>query len=156
VKANVPDQFELSRFVEAQSSTYPSALAELRAGQKRTHWMWFIFPQVTGLGSSPMAKRYAIRSRAEAETYLDHPILGPRLLECVEALLQVDGRSAEEIMGDPDFRKLQSSMTLFATVAPGEFRFSKLLEKYYSGRRDEQTLEFLAQAEPEESSSFSS
>lgn len=137
------DPFELSRFIEAQAASYELARQELAAGQKRSHWMWFIFPQVAGLGFSSMAQRYAIRSRAEAEAYLQHPVLGQRLRECVDLLLAVEGRSAEQIMGDPDFRKLQSSMTLFAEVAPGEPRFERLLEKYYGGEKDQKTLSFL-------------
>jgi uncharacterized protein (DUF1810 family) len=139
------DSFQLARFVEAQSSTYADALEELRAGQKRSHWMWFIFPQMSGLGTSPMAIRYAISSRAEAEAYLAHPLLGPRLRTCVDALLGVEGRSAEQIMGSLDVLKLQSSMTLFANVSP-EARFERLLERYYGGRRDQKTLDFMASA----------
>lgn len=137
------DPFQLSRFLDAQASSYDTALAELKAGQKRSHWMWFIFPQVAGLGSSPMAQRYAIHSRAEAAAYLQHPILGQRLRESIDALLGVEGRSAEQIMGDPDFRKLQSSVTLFAEIAPDEARFAELLEKYYAGAKDPRTIEFL-------------
>jgi uncharacterized protein (DUF1810 family) len=143
--SGAPDPFDLARFVEDQSSSYDAALAELRAGQKRTHWMWFIFPQVAGLGFSHMARLYAIRSRAEARAYLDHPILGERLRECVEALLGVEGRSAEQIMGDPDFLKLQSSMTLFAEVSPTDSRFKRVLQKYFAGGRDKKTLDFLSQ-----------
>lgn len=141
------DPFELSRFIEAQSSSYAAALEELAAGQKRSHWMWFVFPQVAGLGSSSMARRYAIGSRAEAKAYVEHPLLGARLRECVDALLAVEGRSAEQIMGDPDFLKLQSSMTLFAEVAPSEPRFQRLLEKFYGGRKDQRTLSFLSRDE---------
>jgi uncharacterized protein (DUF1810 family) len=137
------DPFTLSRFVEAQSSCYAKALEELRVGHKRTHWMWFIFPQVAGLGSSPTAQRYAIGSRAEALAYLEHPLLGARLRECADALLRVEGRTAEQIMGDPDFRKLQSSMTLFAEIMPAETRFARVLEKYYAGGRDQRTVDFL-------------
>src|SRR5436190_3004618 len=108
------DQFNLARFLEAQERSYEAAIAELRAGEKRSHWMWFVFPQVAGLGSSAMAQRYAIGSRAEAEAYLAHQILGRRLQECAEALLSVDGRSAAQIMGYPDDMKLQWSLTLFA------------------------------------------
>jgi uncharacterized protein (DUF1810 family) len=148
VSATSPDPFDLSRFVEAQSSSYAAALAELKGGEKQTHWMWFIFPQVAGLGTSPMAKRYAIQSRAEAAAYLEHPLLGVRLRECVNALLGVEDRSAEQIMGDPDFRKLQSSMTLFAEIAPAEERFARVLEKYYGGRRDQRTVDFLYEGTP--------
>jgi len=106
--------------------------------------MWFIFPQVVGLGNSFMARKYAITSAAEAKAYLAHPLLGPRLRECVEALLAVDYRSVEQIMGDPDFLKLRSSMTLFTVVSPPESRFSDLLKKFYGGKRDESTISFLS------------
>ena len=141
------DRFELSRFVEAQSSSYEVALKELKAGQKRSHWMWFIFPQVAGLGSSSMARRYAIGSRAEAVAYLEHPLLGERLQRCVAALLEVEGRSAEQIMGSPDWMKLQSSMTLFAEISPTGSGFEQLLKKYYRGEKDPKTLSFLSQDE---------
>jgi uncharacterized protein (DUF1810 family) len=147
VSAFSADPFELSRFVDAQSSSYSDAVDELKAGQKRSHWMWFIFPQVAGLGSSTMAKRYAIGSRAEAEAYLEHPLLGERLKMCVDALLKVEGRSADQIMGYPDFMKLQSAMTLFAEISPAESCFEQLLKKYYSGRKDPKTLNFLSQHE---------
>jgi uncharacterized protein (DUF1810 family) len=137
------DPFDLSRFVEAQSAVYATALAEIKAGEKRSHWMWFIFPQLEGLGTSRMARRFAIRTRAEARAYLEHPLLGPRLRECVGALLMVEGRSAEQMMGDPDFLKLQSSMTLFMGVSPDESSFERLLEKYYSGGKDQRTLDYL-------------
>ncbi|RYD75506.1 MAG: DUF1810 domain-containing protein [Verrucomicrobiaceae bacterium] len=142
------DEFELYRFVEAQRSVYATALEELKAGQKRSHWMWFIFPQVAGLGFSSMAQRYAIRSRAEAKAYLEHPTLGTRLKECVDALLHVEGRSAEQIMGDPDFLKLQSSITLFAEISTAGPRFGRMLEKYYAGRKDQRTLDILSKEEP--------
>lgn len=137
------NSFDLSRFVEAQQDTYDDALKELKAGQKRTHWMWFIFPQVSGLGFSSMAQRYAIGSRAEAEAYLAHPLLGERLRACVDALLEVESRSAEQIMGSPDFLKLQSSITLFAIISPTDRRFLRLLEKYYGGEKDQKTINFL-------------
>src|SRR3954452_21103471 len=112
------DPFNLSRFIESQASVYVQALAEIRAGRKRSHWMWFIFPQIDGLGSSPMAKRYAIRSRAEAEAYLAHPVLGPRLVACAEAAAAVPGpASALDVFGPPDDMKLRSSATLFACVS---------------------------------------
>jgi uncharacterized protein (DUF1810 family) len=138
------DVHALSRFIEAQQDTYAAALAELKAGRKRTHWMWFIFPQVAGLGSSSMAQRYAIGSRAEAEAFLAHPILGRRLLECAEALLTVEQRSAEQIMGYPDVLKLQSSMTLFAAIAGAASPFERVLAKFYDRKRDPRTLAFLA------------
>jgi uncharacterized protein (DUF1810 family) len=143
MKDSSADPFDLARFVEAQEGSYEAALAELRAGEKRSHWMWFVFPQVAGLGSSTMARRYAIQSRAEAEAYLAHPILGARLRECAEALLSVDGRSAEQIMGYPDDMKLRSSLTLFAEVSPSKNIFERVLEKYYQGSKDPKTLDFL-------------
>ncbi|HEX8373475.1 MAG TPA: DUF1810 domain-containing protein [Chthoniobacterales bacterium] len=143
MNATPPDPFDLMRFVDAQRSAFPVALSELKAGEKRSHWMWFIFPQMEGLGFSAMARKYAIRSRAEAVAYLEHPVLGTRLRECVDALLRVEDRSAREIMGEPDDLKLLSSITLFAEVAPGERRFSQLLEKYFQGRRDQRTLDLL-------------
>ncbi|MEI7770673.1 MAG: DUF1810 domain-containing protein, partial [Chloroflexales bacterium] len=113
-----PDPFDLQRFVRAQETVYAQVLAELRGGKKRTHWMWFIFPQLDGLGYSATAKRYAIKSRAEARQYLNHLILGKRLIACTEAILAISGRSASDIFGSPDDVKLRSSMTLFAAVAP--------------------------------------
>lgn len=138
------DQFDVLRFVEAQENVYAQAFAELRSGRKRSHWMWFVFPQVAGLGSSHLAQRYAIGSRAEAEAYLAHPVLGPRLVECAQALLAVDGKSALEIMGSPDDVKLRSSMTLFAEVAGEGSVFTAVLQKYFGGQLDERTIEFLA------------
>ena len=110
------DPFDLQRFVDAQHGVYESALREITQGQKRTHWMWFIFPQIDGLGSSPAARHYAIKSREEAEAYLRHPVLGPRLAECAEATLAVDSRTAREMFGSPDDLKLRSSATLFASM----------------------------------------
>jgi uncharacterized protein (DUF1810 family) len=138
------DAFNLERFVTAQEGTYAQALGELKAGQKTTHWMWFIFPQVAGLGTSHMARKYAIGLRTEAEAYLAHPILGPRLLECSEALLTVTGRTAHEIMGSPDDLKLRSSMTLFRATAEPPAPFQSVLDRYYAGHPDERTLEILA------------
>ena len=123
----------LDRFVEAQDGLYADALAELRAGRKRTHWMWFVFPQIAGLGSSPTAQRYAIASLDEARAYLAHPVLGPRLRECAEALLAVEGRSAREILGHPDDLKLRSSMTLFAGAADDPALFQAVLDRYDDG-----------------------
>ena len=138
---------DLERFVSAQETTYARALAELRAGQKRSHWMWFVFPQIAGLGSSPTAQRYAVRDRAEARAYLGHPVLGPRLVECAQALLAVEGRSAAQILGYPDDLKLRSSMTLFAEAADAEDEsaavFRQVLERYYDGEPDPATLEKL-------------
>lgn len=143
MNATSPDPFDLARFVAAQASVYESVLAELTAGAKRSHWMWFIFPQVEGLGFSAMSRRYAIRSRQEAEAYLAHSLLGPRLAACAEALLAVTGKSARQIMGEPDDVKLQSSMTLFAAVAAPGSAFELVLQKYFSGARDRKTLDFL-------------
>ena len=141
------DPYGLSRFIEAQEGHYASALEELQAGAKQSHWMWFIFPQVAGLGSSSMARRYAIRSRREAEAYLAHPLLGPRLTACAQALFGVQGRAAEQIMGFPDVLKLQSSMTLFLEVsAPGSL-FERVLEKYYRGEKDKMTILYLSRNE---------
>lgn len=134
---------ELDRFVDAQLDTYERALKEIRSGRKRTHWMWFIFPQIAGLGSSPTAQHYAIRSRAEAEAYLRHPVLGARLIECAEALVGLEGGSAAEVFGFPDDRKLRSSATLFAEVSPTGSVFERLLDKYFGGQRDEKTLQLL-------------
>jgi uncharacterized protein (DUF1810 family) len=132
--------FDLDRFVEAQKIHYDRALEEIRSGRKRTHWMWFIFPQFTGLGTSATAEFYAIRSRAEAEAYLQHPVLGPRLKECFQALLVVDGGSASGIFGYPDDVKLRSSATLFASVAPPGSVFDQVIAKYFVGERDERTI----------------
>ena len=138
------DPHALERFVAAQRANYADALAELRAGAKRTHWMWYVFPQVAGLGSSTMAQRYAIRSRAEGAAYLAHPILGPRLAECAQALLQVNARTAREVMGSPDDTKLRSSMTLFAALAPAGSLYHQVLDRYFAGEPDRRTLEYLS------------
>ncbi|WP_338035882.1 DUF1810 domain-containing protein [Halochromatium roseum] len=118
-------------------------LAEIRAGQKRTHWMWFIFPQFAGLGTSATARDYAIRSRAEAEAYLAHPLLGPRLIACAEAALSIPQRTAREVFGTPDDLKLRSCATLFAQVSPPDSVFKRLLDRYFGGRSDERTLALL-------------
>lgn len=136
------DPFDLARFLDAQAENYDDALAELRAGSKRSHWMWYVFPQFAGLGASPTSRRFAIRSRAEAAAYWAHPILGPRLKECVEALLVHEGLSARDIMGSPDDVKLRSSVTLFAE-ATGDRVFTQLLDRYFDGRRDDATLRLL-------------
>ena len=138
------DPFELERFVEAQKYVYAQALEEIRAGRKESHWMWYVFPQFDGLGFSPMAERYAIKSLDEARAYLAHPTLGPRLVECVEATLGVEGRSARAIFGTPDDLKLRSCATLFAEVSPAGSGFERLLAKYYGGGRDERTLQLLS------------
>ena len=134
----------LQRFLEAQDGIYDDALAELRAGRKRTHWMWFVFPQVAGLGFSSTAAYYAIADLAEARAYLEHPLLGARLEECARALLGVTGRTAHEILGSPDDLKLRSSMTLFAQVAGPRSVFRDVLERYYGGEADARTLALLA------------
>lgn len=137
------DPHELSRFEQAQEDVYARALIEIRSGRKRSHWMWYIFPQLGGLGYSPTSRRYAIRSLEEAEAYLRHPVLGPRLVECSEAVLGVEGRSALEILGSPDEMKLRSCATLFAHLSPAGSPFHRLLETYFQGERDGRTLQLL-------------
>jgi uncharacterized protein (DUF1810 family) len=137
------DPYDLRRFVQAQETDYDRALSEIRSGRKRTHWMWYIFPQFDGLAFSSTSKHYAIKSLAEAKAYLDHPTLGPRLLECAEAVVGVDGRSAPEIFGSPDDLKLRSCATLFACVLPPGSVFDRLLAKYYRGERDGKTIQLL-------------
>ncbi|ACK51928.1 Protein of unknown function DUF1810 [Methylocella silvestris BL2] len=137
------DPFDLRRFVEAQEGVFERACAELRRGRKATHWMWFIFPQIAGLGSSAMAQRYAVSGRAEAQAYLRDVILGPRLKSCAEIVNVVEGRSAAEIFGYPDTLKFQSSMTLFAATAEENRVFREALDKYFGGERDQATLERL-------------
>ena len=137
------DPHDLNRFVRAQASDYARALSEIRAGRKRSHWMWYIFPQYDGLGSSPTSKLYAIKSMAEARAYLSHPILGPRLVECAEAALAVQERSVSEIFGSPDDMKLKSCATLFAEVSPVGSVFERLLAKYFRAERDGKTLRLL-------------
>ena len=133
------DPFGLQRFLDAQAQTYDQALAELRAGRKRTHWMWFVFPQVAGLGRSPTAQHYAISGPDEARAYLAHPVLGPRLVECAQALLDLPGEDAAAVLGPVDAVKLRSSMTLFAHAAPGEPVFRAVLEQYFGGAEDDAT-----------------
>jgi uncharacterized protein (DUF1810 family) len=137
------DPYDLGRFVDAQAGVYDQALAEIRGGRKRSHWMWFIFPQVEGLGSSSTARRYAIKSLAEARAYLEHPLLGPRLVECAEAAVGVAGRSAHEVFGSPDDMKLRSSATLFANVSPPGSAFAQVLDRYFKGEPDGETLRIL-------------
>lgn len=139
-----PDPYDLHRFVRAQQHDFERALSEIRAGRKRSHWMWYIFPQIDGLGSSTMAKLYAIKSIAEAEAYLRHPVLGPRLIECAEAALAVEGKSAYDVFGSPDDMKLRSSATLFAHVSPPGSVFERILGKYFHGKADDKTLGLLA------------
>ena len=135
----------LERFVTAQDAggTYAAALAELRQGSKRSHWMWFVFPQVAGLGRSSTAQYFALRSLAEARAYLAHPVLGARLRECVQVLLALSGRTAEQVFGGIDAVKLCSSMTLFAAAAPNETVFAEVLDRYFDGRADVATEERL-------------
>jgi uncharacterized protein (DUF1810 family) len=137
------DPFDLVRFVDAQRGVHDGVLHELRAGRKTGHWIWFEFPQVAGLGSSPLSRHYAIGSLDEARAYLVHPMLGPRLREAAAALLAVEGRSAIEILGDVDARKVRSSMTLFARAAPDDDLFHEVLRRYYGGLEDDSTLALL-------------
>ena len=141
--SDATDPFDLNRFVQAQEHDYARALVEIRNGRKRSHWMWYIFPQFEGLGHSSMSKRYSIKSRAEAEAYLRHPILGPRLMECCEAAVQVEGRSAHEIFGSPDDLKLKSCVTLFGQISPRGSVFEQVLDKYFQGARDDSTLRLM-------------
>jgi len=134
------DPFDLQRFVDAQEPIYGTVIEELTAGRKRSHWMWFIFPQLRGLGSSPTAVRFAISSVDEARAYLDHELLGARLRECAGLVARIEGRSAEEIFGWPDDMKLRSSMTLFAHAADDHAEFVAVLEKFYGGEEDPATL----------------
>ena len=133
------DPFDLDRFVRAQAEDYDRALSELRGGKKRSHWMWYIFPQIEGLGQSPISRRYSIKSAAEARAYLDHPILGPRLRECAALVNGIVDHSALEIFGSPDDMKLRSCATLFASVSDDAV-FEQVLEKYFNGQHDQETL----------------
>ena len=144
--ATTPDPFNLARFLDAQDANYDDAIAEVRAGRKRSHWMWYVFPQFAGLGSSSTSRHFAIRSRAEAAAYWAHPTLGPRLRECAESMLMHAGRSARDILGSPDDMKLRSSATLFATVT-GDAVFTQLLASFFGGARDETTVRLLAASE---------
>jgi uncharacterized protein (DUF1810 family) len=138
------DPFDLQRFVEAQARVYHTVVDELRSGRKRGHWIWFIFPQIHGLGRSPTAQRYAITSLAEARAYLRHEVLGPRLHECARLVNNVGGRSIREIFGSPDDLKVRSSMTLFARATDDNQDFVALLDRYYDGEQDPLTLERLS------------
>ncbi|SDE71082.1 Uncharacterized protein, DUF1810 family [Blastococcus fimeti] len=133
------DPFDLQRFVDAQRDSYDTALAELRAGAKRSHWMWFVFPQVAGLGRSATARHFAISGPDEARAYLAHPVLGPRLRECARALVELDGSDPVTVLGPVDAQKLRSSMTLFAHADPAEPVFRAVLDRYFGGREDEAT-----------------
>jgi len=134
------DPFDLQRFVLAQASVYNQVLEQLRVGTKTSHWMWFIFPQIRGLGRSPISVEFAISSLEEAQAYLQHPILGPRLKECTSLVLLVQGRTALDIFGSPDDMKFRSSMTLFAQVSPKGDIFERALQKYFGGEQDSLTL----------------
>lgn len=142
---NTADIFDLKRLVDAQEGIYERALAELRSGQKRSHWMWFIFPQIVGLAMSSTSRHYAIKSLDEARVYLEHPILGHRLIECSQTLVGLQGRSASQIFGYPDDLKLKSSMTLFSLVDNDDPVFGSVLDKYFDGARDERTVEIVGQ-----------
>ena len=144
--SDASDWHGLGRFAAAQERSFDAALAELRQGRKRTHWMWYVFPQLAGLGDSEMSRRYAIHTAEEARAYLAHPLLGPRLVACAEATLAVEGRTAHEIFGSPDELKLRSSATLFASVSPPGSVYERLLAKYFQGEPDPRTLELLRAA----------
>jgi uncharacterized protein (DUF1810 family) len=140
------DPHNLERFVAAQRATYERALAEIETGRKTSHWIWYIFPQLDGLGFSALAKQYSIKSLEEARAYLAHPILGPRLVHCAGAALAVEGRTAREIFGSPDDLKLKSSATLFALAAGQDSVFHRVLDKYFGGESDAETLQLLKRA----------
>jgi uncharacterized protein (DUF1810 family) len=137
------DPFKLQRFVDAQNGVIERVYSELRSGRKRSHWMWFVFPQISGLGSSVTAQRFAISSLAEATAYLDHPVLAPRLKTCTELVNAIKGHTIEDVFGYPDYRKFHSSITLFARAAPGEPVFRAALDKFYGGKPDALTLDRL-------------
>ena len=134
------DTYDLQRFVDAQAPVFAQVLLELERGRKRTHWMWFVFPQLAALGRSSTAQHFGLQSPGEARAYLDHPVLGARLRQCCETLLQVLGRTAHDIFGSPDDLKLRSCLTLFELAAPEEPLFAQCLAKYYGGERDDLTL----------------
>jgi len=138
------DVFNLQRFVDAQAPVYETVVAELRAGAKRSHWIWFIFPQLAGLGRSPTAARFALSSLAEAQAYLGHDVLGPRLRECTHLVTSTEDRSVDDIFGWPDNLKVRSSMTLFARATPDNADFLHLLEKFYGGEEDPATVALLS------------
>jgi uncharacterized protein (DUF1810 family) len=142
------DPFDLARFLKAQAGVYDQVVDELRSGQKCSHWMWYIFPQFAGLGRSEAAAYYAIRSLGEARAYLQHPVLGPRLLECTAIVNRLEGRSASEIFGWPDDIKFRSSMTLFELASGAPSEFTTALEVYFTGQRDTRTLELVRLAVP--------
>jgi uncharacterized protein (DUF1810 family) len=142
------DPFDLRRFVDAQARNYADAIAELTAGEKRSHWMWYVFPQYAGLGRSEMSERFAIGSLDEAKAYLRHPILGPRLVDCANAVLAVKGVTARDIFGSPDDLKLRSSATLFSRVAEPGSVFHRIVERYFDGEPDRRTLDLIAASAP--------
>jgi uncharacterized protein (DUF1810 family) len=142
-KRQADDPFNLARFVTAQEAAYKRAYREIAAARKESHWMWFVFPQVLGLGTSDMARRYAISGLPEAKAYIEHPVLGPRLLECCEVLLKIEGSSASEIFGSPNDMKLKSSMTLFAQVGKSQDVCQAVIRKYFAGKPDDRTLQIL-------------
>ena len=144
--SNGADRYDLRRFVDAQDRVYDTVLAELRAGAKRSHWIWFVFPQLQGLGHSATAVRYGISSLDEARAYLAHPVLGPRLGECARLVARIDGRSADDIFGWPDNLKMRSSMTLFARATDDNAEFRAVLDKFYDGEDDPATVELLSAA----------
>jgi uncharacterized protein (DUF1810 family) len=141
------DAFEMSRFVQAQEHAYAQAVDELVDGRKTSHWMWFVFPQLRGLGQSPMAMRFGIASLEEARAYLAHPVLGPRLKECVRLALRIEGSSINDIFGSPDDLKFRSCVTLFHCAAPQDTLFEDALRKYFGGRPDPRTLQLLGRCE---------
>jgi uncharacterized protein (DUF1810 family) len=144
----IPDPFDLQRFVAAQADIYQEALGEIRDGRKRTHWMWFIFPQLAGLGMSPTSQHYGITGLREAAAYLSHSLLGPRLIECSEAVTLVAGRSARDIFGSPDDMKLRSSATLFSRVTDANPVFRRILEQYFDRQLDPRTIALLGDVMP--------
>ena len=137
------DIFDLRRFLVAQNNVYQNVLAELTKGRKQSHWMWFIFPQIEGLGKSRTSRFYSIKSLEEAQAYFNHPILSKRLLECTQTILSIQGKSALQIFGSPDDIKLKSSMTLFAFISPDNFLFQQVLDKFFQGNKDAKTLSLL-------------
>jgi uncharacterized protein (DUF1810 family) len=141
--SSAADPYDLARFVDAQARDYEQALSEIRAGRKQSHWMWYVFPQFDGLGFSSTSRHYAVKSVAEAEAYLRHPVLGPRLEAIAAAAVEVEGRSAREVFGPPDDLKLQSCATLFASVSPPGSVFERLLTRYFAGKRDDKTLRLM-------------
>lgn len=141
---NQDDPFNLTRFLTAQESIYQQVLAELKNGKKRSHWMWFIFPQIQGLGKSPTSIFYAIKTKEEAQAYLNHTILGQRLLECTNIVLSIKGRYASEIFGFPDDMKLKYSMTLFSSIYDDNYPFKQVLDKFFQGKKDDKTDYILA------------